>query len=402
MQEIVTRGYLTPEEDEMLRARFSRHLVRRAALLQILETAERKAGRSGAGWRHAPEAFLAALAAGLLLVRVTRGWIELAHACRPVRKTLDLADEVRGVGRKTFARQYRATTNLARLGLLRLARHHFLTCRDEFSALAVRPEGARLLEILDAECARHPDYLGRAAFAERWRYRWFSFRRRHHSAWKSGEFTVFRWSGRVIADLRQPGVRPAEAPKRVTDALRDRAREIARPGDVFVTRHDDALSNLFLPGFWPHAAFYYGHAAAPGEGDFLEARKDGVRFRPLGDTLQVDAFIILRPPVGEGGVEEALGRARVHAGKPYDFAFDFRRSDRLACTEVVYRGYHGVENLRFDLVETGGRRCLPAEDLIHQALQQGFRVVAACGIGSAGWLTGQAAELALHQSRCGL
>ncbi|GAA5482125.1 YiiX/YebB-like N1pC/P60 family cysteine hydrolase [Haloferula sargassicola] len=401
LEGIQQRGYLTPDEDESLRQRYANFLVRRAALLQILEATEAEAGHSGRSWRRAPEAFLAALAAGLLLVRATRGWIELAHACRPIRKALDLADERRGVDRKTFARQYRATTRLSRLGLLRLAREHFRARRAEFSALPEAGADGPLLDFLDAECARRPDPLGRAALAARWRYRWFSFRRRHHSAWKAGEFTLFRWSGQAIADLRQPGRRPS-AGKRVTEALRERARQTARPGDVFVTRHDDALSNLFLPGFWPHAALYFGEAARNGEGDFLEARKDGVLFRPLADTLQVDAFIILRPPLEEAEIAAALDRARPHAGKPYDFVFDFRHSERLACTEVVYRGFHGVGKVRFDLVETAGRLCLPAEELIQQALQQGFRVVAACGIGSGGWLSGRAAELALHQSRCGL
>ena len=214
-------------------------------------------------------------------------------------------------------------------------------------------------------------------------------------------YPVEKWQ-KVIADLRQPGLRPPDAPKRVTAALRDRARAIARAGDIFITRHDDALSNLFLPGSWPHAALYLGGPDHGQGGDFLEARKDGVRYRPLDDTLQVDAFIILRPPLGQEEIEEALRRARDHAGKPYDFAFDFRRSDRLACTEVVYRAYHGIGNVRFDLIETAGRRGLPAEELIQQALQQGFRIIASAGIGSGDWLVARAAELALHQSRCGL
>jgi hypothetical protein len=50
----------------------------------------------------------------------------------------------------------------------------------------------------------------------------------------------------------------------------------------------------------------------------------------------------------------------------------------------------------------GGRLCLPAEELIHQALEQGFEVLLSCGIGSGGLLRGQRAELALHSSRAGI
>lgn len=399
---IAGRGYLTPDEDELVRSRYALFLVRRAALLQALEAMEELAGHSGRRWGRAPQAFVLALTAGLVLVRATRGWIELAEACRPVRKLLDQSDSTRGIHRKTFADQYRATTRLHRLGLLRLARDHYLLHREDFGSVGEMPGMREVFEVLEECCGRPLVVLGFGAVLDRWRYRWFSFRRRHHSAWKFGEFTVFRWSGCLIADLRQPGVKPIHAPKRVGEDLRRRAIEAARPGDVFVTRHDDALSNLFLPGFWPHAALYFGEAAREGEEDFLEARKDGVRFREAADTLQVDAFVLLRPPLDTGDIATALNRARAHAGKPYDFCFDFRRSDRLACTEVVYRGFHGVGGLQFELVETSGRHCLPAEELIHQALEQGFKVVAAGGIGSSEWLAGLAAELALHRTRCGL
>jgi hypothetical protein len=190
------------------------------------------------------------------------------------------------------------------------------------------------------------------------------------------------------------------------------------PGDVFLTRHDDALSNLFLPGFWPHAAFFLGSesqraglgldlpAGLVGRARdpvvFLEAKKDGVRFRPVEDTLEVDAFVVLRPPLAGEELAAVLERGMRHEGKRFDFSFDFRNADRLACTEVIYRAYHGTGNLGFSLVETGGRLCLPAEELIAQALEQGFRVVAACGLGKDEIVTGTRAELVLHGSRTAL
>ncbi|MBB5352902.1 hypothetical protein HNR46_003151 [Haloferula luteola] len=395
--QILVRGYLTPEEDERLRVRYSAYWVRRGALLQVLAAMESRAGRTGVRWQREAPAFLLGLTVGLILVRSTRGWIELAEACRPIRKALDLSDGARGVHRKSFASQYRATTRLSRLGLLRMARDHYLSHQEAFREEAIPAGMEDLLEVLDSECGRPLVALGLGAVWERWRYRWFSFRRRHHSAWKLGEFTLFRWSGTAIADWRQPGIRPS-GPKRISAALRTEVLKGVRPGDVFVTRHDDALSNLFLPGFWPHAALYYGEEGA----EFLEAKKDGVRFRKAEETLQVDSLVVLRPPLEFEEMQVALARARAHAGKSYDFVFDFRRSDRLACTEVVYRGFDGIGGLHFELVETGGRLCLPAEELIQQALQQGFRVIVSCGIDGGGCLRGQAAELALHRSRCGL
>jgi len=394
--EIAARGYLKPCEDEALRAAQAVFLARRAALLQVLEAMEARAGARGGAWERERGAFVVALAAAALLIRGMREWIELARACRPIRKALDQGDPVSGVPRKAFAEGYRATTRWRRRRRYEQASRHFLEHRREFDVLdGGGADWSALLEILDRELAAGPKA---ASLWERTCYRWFSFRRRHHSAWKSGEFGVFRWSGSLIADLRQPGIKASGTPKRVTTDLLQRALAAARPGDVFITRHDDALSNLFLPGFWPHAALFAGFP----EGDFLEARKDGVKWRPAADTLAVDAFVILRPPLDGEGIDAALARAVKHAGKPYDFVFDFRRSDRLACTEVVYRAYQGLAGLDFALVETGGRLCLPAEELIRQALEQGFSVVGSAGIGRGGWLSGQAAELALHATRCGL
>jgi hypothetical protein len=116
----------------------------------------------------------------------------------------------------------------------------------------------------------------------------------------------------------------------------------------------------------------------------------------------VDAFVVLRPPLGREHLATALTRALDHVDKPFDFSFDFRKADRLACTELVYRTYHRCGPVSFSLVEVSARPCLPAEELISQALAQGFRVVAACGIGKNAIVSGTRAELDLHASRSAL
>jgi hypothetical protein len=357
-----------------------------------------------------------ALAASALLVRRTREMIALAGRSRLLRKKLDEADAFHGLPRKTFTQLYRATTSIRRLAKLRDALGFYESRRTEFADLARVFPFDELIPRLEKELEMAKD--GGIGLRRRLQYRWFAFRRRHHSAWKQTVFGLFQWSGSLISTLKQPGVKPSGSPKRVDAALRDELLRLAEPGDVFLTRHDDALSNLFLPGFWPHGALYLGSseergrlglalapAAARLAADpvrFLEAKKDGVLFRPPEDTLAVDCVVILRPPV-EGGIKaEALKRASVHAGKRYDFVFDFRTSDRLVCTEVIYRAYHGLGGLHFELCQSGGRLCLPAEELINQALEQGFRVVATCGIGHGGLLRGSAAEIALHGTRCGI
>ena len=132
---------------------------------------------------------------------------------------------------------------------------------------------------------------------------------------------------------------------------------------------------------------------------FLEAKKDGVRFRDSSETLHVDSCVLLRSPLQREDLTEAIRRAMGHAGKPFDFLFDFRSSDVVACTGVIYRGFHGIGPVKFALKEVGGRLCLPAEELLDQAMSCGFRVVATVGIGGDRMLTGSKAEIAFLGSR---
>lgn len=407
------RGHFTPDEDEAIRSLYADYLSRRAAILSTLEWMEKECGGDPRCWENQLPHQAVAVAAAGLLIQMSSDIVIWAGQSRLLRKKLDEADPSRGIPRKTFAKVYRAVSNPIRLGKFLSGLEYYRKNRPRFSDCV----STELIELLDRLDERFAETETSDIWRDQFRYRWFSFRRRHHSAWKKTMFGIFEESGKRIADLRQPGVKPTGAPKRITPELRSRILELARPGDVFVTRHDDALSNLFLPGFWPHAALYFGsekqrkamgiklpdemaeQAADPV--CFLEAKKDGVLFRPADDTLEVDCLVILRPPLNADELSEGLARAGSHADKHFDFVFDFRKSDRLVCTEVVYRGYDGCGPLNFDLLETGGRICLPAEELITQGIKQGFSVVATCGLGDSDILEGPAAEAALQASRRG-
>jgi hypothetical protein len=407
------RGYFTPDEDEAVRVRYAQYLGVRGALLSTLAELEQACAPARGGWARQLPAFAVAFAAACLLLRQARGLAALAGVYPLLARKLDEASPLHGIPRKTFTALYRATTDPLRLARFRDAAEFYEKHRSSIAGLAADPELAGAIGLLDEE-EEWIERRKRDIFRRRIEYGWHSFLRRHRSAWKQSVFGFFEMSGRAISELRQPGVKPSGAPKRVTPELRERILRLAKPGDVFVTRHDDALSNLFLPGYWPHAALFIGSEAqrscldlppqygADDPAVFLEAKKDGVRFRPADDTLEVDALVILRPPLAGTELAGALAGAMRHGGKPYDFAFDFRNADRLVCTELVYRGYHGVGGLAFHLVETGGRLCLPAEELISQVLTQGFRVVAACGVGNEGIVSGTRAELVLHASRSAL
>ena len=141
-------------------------------------------------------------------------------------------------------------------------------------------------------------------------------RRRSESGVRRVTLTVFEASGRAISEVRSPHR------KRVTPDVLDETFALMQPGDVIVTRHQNAMSNLFLPGYWPHAALYIGdeeeRRALGVEGDLgqgvciLESKKDGVRFREIAETLSVDAFCVLRPPLTPHERATAIRRVSPH------------------------------------------------------------------------------------------
>jgi hypothetical protein len=163
-----------------------------------------------------------------------------------------------------------------------------------------------------------------------------------------------------------------------------------KPGDILIERQNWFLSRAFMPGYWAHAALYIGttndlirlgldrdprvmsqwkqYAALDHQGHehlILEAVPEGVRMTTLDHCIGVaDAAAVLRPRLGETQVREAIARAFSHLNKPYDFDFDFFSSDKLVCTELVYRCYDGSVN--FPLVDVMGRRTLPPTELVRK------------------------------------
>lgn len=404
------RGYFLPDEEEFIRLRYAQYLGLRAAMLETHAELEAVAGGGRMGSRDRLPVFAAAFAASCVLDRADHYLVGLAAERPVVWKKLDEEDVRSGIPRKTFTRIYKEFSDPMKLTRLVLAADFHRKHRDEILLLAADPVVGPVVELLAAEEPRAEDWR-RDALKRHFSYRWFSFLRRNRSAWKNVTFGIFEASGRAVAELRVPGAKPRGAPKRIGADLRAELLEQVRPGDVFVTRHDDALSNLFLPGYWPHAALYLGTGeelegmgiAGPlrdGDGPwFLESKKDGVRIRPAGETLQVDALVVLRPPLDPAELADAIRRAAGHVGKPYDFLFDFRTADRMVCTEVIYRGFHGIGPVRFHLEEVGGRLCLPAEEFLVQAADCGFRIVATAGLRGDVVLAGKDAELAFHDSR---
>jgi 1-acyl-sn-glycerol-3-phosphate acyltransferase len=199
-----------------------------------------------------------------------------------------------------------------------------------------------------------------------------------------GQAFVSTWLGRTRFRAPRDG-RPM-----IQTAQLEEVRGKLKPGDILLERQNWFLSRAFMPGFWAHAALYIGNSndwvrlglpqdarvaahwkracvreRSGHEQVVLEAVPQGVRLTTLEHCLGVaDAAAVLRPHVDESAVREAIARAFSHLGKPYDFDFDFFSTDRLVCTELVYRCYDGAVQL--SLVNVMGRKTLPPTELVRK------------------------------------
>ncbi len=405
------RGYYDPDEDERLREVFAQYLSVRFVLLESLEKLlfELSWKRLMMGSLSDQKTFLRCLLMASTATRYGLDLVDLARVARVTWKKLDEAEPRFGIERKTFTKIYQRVTHPHQQWRLRIAWKFFRSQRFRFQGALESSEMLELLPLIEEE----QEFFFRKKRLILWRrilYRLFSLHRRPYSSFRMVSFHLFRASGSLIADLKQPHVKAPGEGKRVTEEVKGELLSILEPGDVVITRHDDALSNLFLPGFWPHAALYLGSSvqrealgleiSEPEQTKeagalFLESKKDGVKIRPLRETLEVDACLVLRPKAGEGALLQCLEKALTHAGKRYDFLFDFRQADRLACTAVIYRTYHGLEGAYFQLNHQSGRLALSAEDLIRQLRSEfGFELRGIFGVEGSKWVEG---ELACNQ-----
>lgn len=188
----------------------------------------------------------------------------------------------------------------------------------------------------------------------------------------------------MIGDIRIATREPFITPETI-----EQVRGRLQPGDILIERRNWFLSNAFLPGFWPHAALYVGSPAdleALGIADHPEVRNkweayarddaeghphavieavgEGVLFTSLEHSIHCDYLAVFRPKLSRDQIAQVIVNAFRHQGKPYDFEFDFQTSDKLVCTELVYRAV--ADMIRLDLVEIMGRRTLPALEIVRK------------------------------------
>ncbi|MFH1468022.1 MAG: YiiX/YebB-like N1pC/P60 family cysteine hydrolase [Pseudomonadota bacterium] len=195
----------------------------------------------------------------------------------------------------------------------------------------------------------------------------------------------------------------------IPEEQQEEAAAKMQPGDIMLTRKNWYLSNVGLPGFWPHALLYLGapdeltayfddpvvlewlevytgqRVSLPDlleqqfpeawlryriddEGHphrIIEAVSEGVVFNTM-NHASGDYMAAVRPQLDKVAKAQAILEAFSYWGRPYDFDFDFATDHAVVCTELVWRSYRpaeGKEGLEFPLTRVAGRVTLPANVL---------------------------------------
>ncbi|MBA3481548.1 MAG: hypothetical protein H0T51_07015 [Pirellulales bacterium] len=392
---VAVRGYITPREELLIRQLQLSYWKTRSALLELVSDLRTDTPRLD---QATPQQFLVGLAAAALLVDAARWLRESFHRVTVVRRKLDEPDPIYNIPPRMYDGVQRSLVSVSHAWHLWQATRYYDKHREQLAKAAAAEGLEPLVEIIDRLRDRLRPSLWmflRTRFRVRGRR---AIRRVGRDVLGRATYALQQVvSGSMAGIFVSPGHRPGLPP-----AIRDQVASLLQPGDVLVVRKEFAVTNYFLPGYWPHAALVLGAAEdlsrlgipqastrlsgasapettppAPPAHFVLESMKDGVRIRPIDSPLASDSIVVLRPTLEESHIAAALAQALLHEGKPYDFDFDFSCSHRMVCTEVVYRAYDGVADVRFDLKRHVGRFALAAGDLLRMALaEKHFTVVA--------------------------
>ncbi len=172
------------------------------------------------------------------------------------------------------------------------------------------------------------------------------------------------------------------------------------PGDILFERRNWHMSNIGIPGFWPHSALYTGtledmenyfaglsvdglsiteyikresprlyeaYTKRDAQGfaqAVIESKAEGVILHSLQESAHADYLAVLRPKISKEKKFAALLEAFKHYKKPYDYNFDFVTDNELVCSELIYKAYE--EDLDLNVELTAGRYVLPPTKIIEK------------------------------------
>jgi len=129
----------------------------------------------------------------------------------------------------------------------------------------------------------------------------------------------------------------AGRPYRCHDYPFVQVKDSVKPGMVILSHKEYELTNLFIRGYWTHAAMVIS------EDMVVEAVSKGVVKKPLKEFIStLDDFTIIRPGNCDHEEMALAGKYIQYAiGYPYNFTFK-SRDDSYYCSELIYRAYMKV------------------------------------------------------------
>jgi hypothetical protein len=182
-------------------------------------------------------------------------------------------------------------------------------------------------------------------------------------------------------------------------------KKFMQTGDIVIERKNWFVSNLGIPGFWPHSALYLGEITEAdqyfsevfpyaGYENFsklveikypeiykkyitkdekgfayavIEGRAPGIILQSLEKSADVDYVGVMRPRLAKLDKLKAILRAFDNYDKPYDYNFDFETRDEFVCSELIYDAYLPANNkkgLHLDLKQISGRKIFSPTDFV--------------------------------------
>jgi len=354
------RDFLTQEDQDEIRGLLLAYLDLRTALLKTiwLYRGENTGAAAGTDDQLETNAFLTAYAASALLVE--KAWLiyDTFRDDPVTSQQLDLGDLAWGIPAGTFSNIGASLSNETVMSELQMARRRFDSVEFRVS------QDAPWTNLETRAALAHPtldevfDGIGRRRLERAFQDLTRQILAPVDQITPATSMAISRFRFK-----ERPPHRGLISPEQLEDI-----RAQLQPGDILVERRNWYISNSLLPGFWPHTALYLGSyeelrelgittdpRVAPHMSDFqgqnelgdefavIEAIGEGVIFTSFEQSVgEADAVAIFRPNLSDEDLREALGRALSHRGKEYDFDFDFETTDRLVCTELIFRTYDGI------------------------------------------------------------
>lgn len=108
------------------------------------------------------------------------------------------------------------------------------------------------------------------------------------------------------------------------------------PGDILISREAWHFTNLFIPGFWSHAAIY-------GNGQVVESVAPMVQIVDWRDwVIEKHNWCVLRPTQTDNSSgRDAFSYAKTTLGRFYDYQFK-KNNSNFFCSELVYESWEAA------------------------------------------------------------